>query len=504
MADALGSTRAFGAVPGPSGSNEPVGSTRAFGAVAETPGAAANVGSTRAFGAVPGGAEPVGSTKAFGAVPDPLAFPAGSSSGGSPGAPANRAAPRSFEDISPSGESLDLPWSAGSSPDSGSRPKLVPDGHGDLPWATSAPTASVSLPDEEAPFARTEPSKPAASQPGDSLLGDGLDRPSSTRRPSGTLPPELLGAARSEPAVIEHGAGQPSALTRVLIVLAVISGIVLAGYLAYPAFRDRNSAMPADAVSKKEAAVAGLRKDDAVSRQQSIAALEALSATHPKYAEVQAELAVALTLQLGDLYAESDRLRLRLEQIKRQYNTVTNNKETPDWPNRASALRADQRAVESELQPLQTGINESLKPLEALMERVRAAPEVEPAASVAARLKAQALFAATTGAPNALALAERLRQTELTPSWSVVARAEYALRTGSPSSTLEAVGKELEALHAQDPHFRRVSVLSARVALRQGDTAAARRILDEVVALNAGHELARRLLAQLPADDATP
>ncbi|WP_147452636.1 hypothetical protein [Corallococcus praedator] len=370
-----------------------------------------------------------------------------------------------------------------------------------MPWATSAPTSSLPLPDDAAPFARTVPSRPAVSS--ESLLGGGLERPLAERKPSGTLPPELLGASKSEPAMIEYGPGQGSSstLTRALLVLAVLAGIGLAGYLAYPAFRDRNTAMPAAAVEEKDRAVALLRRDDAASREQAIQSLQSLATTHPKYAEVQAELAVALTLQLADLNADFDRLRLQSEQLQKQLDAVNARRTPADWENRANALRAQMQALAREQEPLREAIDARRSKLDAQMGSVRAAPEVEPAATVAARLKAQALYAAVTSAPDALALAQRLRQAELSAAWSLLAHAEYALSSGSPSVTLQSVSKELETLRSQDRTLMRAYVLGARLALRQGDVATARTLLDETVALNGRHELAQRMLQQLPAPD---
>ncbi|WP_233609979.1 tetratricopeptide repeat protein [Corallococcus sp. AB049A] len=503
-------TRAFGAVsasssgsfriaePGASARGpvaEGGGATRAFGAVPDPGAADVGNGSTRAFGAVPGPSGPSGteagvSTRAFGAVSDAAAAPS------EPSAPS-----RSFENISPSGDPADPPWSAAS----GSRARLVPEGHGGSPWATSSPTSTVSLPDDDAPFARTEPSKSAVPDPNASLLGGGLDRPIPPRRPSGDLPPELLGASsRPAPMVIEDGARRASTLSRVLLVLAVLAGIVLAGYLAYPAFRDRNSAMPVEAVSKKEAAVRSLRLDDAASREQAIQSLKALATAHPKYAEVQAELAVAHALQLSDLHAEFDRLRIQADALKRQADDVTTAKASPQWMGEARALRLEMSALEREMQPLRTDIAARRKEFDALVETLRAAPDVEPAATVASRLKAQALHASVTGASNALALAERLRQVEPTPAWSVLARAEYALSSGSPAATLKAVSEELGALRSQDRLLLRAYVLGARLAIRQGDPDTARTLLDEVVALNPKHDLAKRMLAQTPAAEDLP
>nr|WP_277991383.1 tetratricopeptide repeat protein [Corallococcus macrosporus] len=150
------------------------------------------------------------------------------------------------------------------------------------------------------------------------------------------------------------------------------------------------------------------------------------------------------------------------------------------------------------MNPLRTDIAERRKVLNALVENLRVAPDVEPAATVAARLKAQALYASVTGASSALGLAERLRQAELTPSWSVVARAEFALSSGSPDTTLRAVSEELATLRSQDRTFLRPYFLGARLALRQNDPDAARNLLNELLALNPKHELAKRMLAQLP------
>ncbi|WP_235685509.1 MULTISPECIES: hypothetical protein [Corallococcus] len=461
------------------------------GSYSAVPAPAESVDSTRAFGAVEGpstgGAAPMASTRAFGAVSGP-AEP-----------PASRAAPRSFENISPAGDPQDPPWSGAAS----QRSKLAPEGHHDAPWAMSGPTVSVSLPDD-APFARAEPLKSSATSSGDSLLGGGLDRALPPRNSPREPPPELLGAARSEPALIEYSSGSSPLLPRVLLVLAVLAGIALAGYLAYPAFRDRNAAMPAEAVEQKDRAVVLLRRDDPSSREQAIQTLQTLVTAHPKYAEVQAELAVALTLQLGDQYAEFDQLRIRLEKLKRELDAVTASKTPVDWVNRANALRDDVRVVERDMQPLRDDIVTRRKELDTLMESVRAAPEVEPAATVAARLKAHALFAAVTGAPNALALAERLRQTELAPAWSVLARAEFALSSGSPAATLKAVSEELDALRSQDRTLMRTYVLGARLALRQGDADTARKLLDETLAFNGKHELARRMLAEVPASESEP
>ncbi|RKH37331.1 hypothetical protein D7V93_42165 [Corallococcus llansteffanensis] len=324
--------------------------------------------------------------------------------------------------------------------------------------------------------------------------------------PAGGLPPELLGASRPEPVVTEYGPGEssPSTVSRLLLVLAVLAGLGLAGYLAYPAFRDRNTAMPAEAVAQKDQAVAMLRRDDSASREQAIQTLQSLSAAHPKYAEAQAELAVALTLQLGDLLAEFTRLRSQSDQLQRQVDQLTTARRPSDWKDRADVGRELMRDIKREQQPMRVAIEALRKRLDALMLAVRAAPEVEPAATVAARLKAQALFASVIGNAEALALAERLRQVESAAAWSRLAHAEFALSSGSPAATLQTVSQELEALRSEDPALMRAYVLGARLALRQNDPATARTLLDELLALNNKHEFAKRMLAQLPTAEPSP
>jgi uncharacterized protein HemY len=78
-----------------------------------------------------------------------------------------------------------------------------------------------------------------------------------------------------------------------------------------------------------------------------------------------------------------------------------------------------------------------------------------------------------------------------------VARAEYVLSSGSPPESVAQSVSELEALRQADGTLLRPYVLAARLALRQKDPAAARSLLDDVLALNKNHELARKLLEQV-------
>ena len=121
-----------------------------------------------------------------------------------------------------------------------------------------------------------------------------------------------------------------------------------------------------------------------------------------------------------------------------------------------------------------------------------------------ARVKAQAVHAGVQGNPQAIALAERLRQVESPPHWSTLTRVEYGLNAPSPLSALPELAQALEQVREQDKTFLRAYVLGARLALRLKNPATARSLLDTVVALNPNHELARKLQSQAAASAPTP
>ncbi|MBJ6762850.1 zinc-ribbon domain-containing protein [Myxococcaceae bacterium JPH2] len=355
-----------------------------------------------------------------------------------------------------------------------------------LPYEPPSPVGSDTL----RPFAPL----PAVESPSSSGARSGV-----SRRGSVDLPPELLAAVRVDSVDTSRGSGSRLSWERLLWGLAVVAGLGLSTFLAYPAWRDRNADMPVEAVKEKDRTVALLRRDDAASREQAIQGLRALTTSTPRYAEAQAELAVALALRLDDSKAEAERLRWRAELIARRIAELERTRAVVDWQARVNALTEERTALGRDAETLRVSIVERTQELEALMQSVRAAPEVEPASAVAARVKAQAVHAAVTGAGQALGLSERLRQVESAPSWSVLVRAEYGLNGGSPPESLAVTVAELQALRERDPTLMRAYVLGARLAMKLRDDAAAKALLDEVLALNNKHELARRLL-----DDVTP
>ncbi|MCY1023839.1 hypothetical protein [Pyxidicoccus sp. MSG2] len=496
-------TQPFGAVPAQGGSS-PGNTTQTFGAVPAR--ASTSQGHTQAFGAVPapvgservtgqgpvsppesgipprsssgifparGSHTPMGSTQAFGAVP---AIPPDEARG--------PVTTQAFGAVSPE------PPRQGSTINRTNLFGAVASAPGEdtgiqLPPEPPAPVGSETL----LPFGPTSQG-PAAVEP---VSGTG----STARRAQVELPPELLAATRApSSARTPFDAGSASSgRERLWIGLAVAVGLVLTAVLAYPAWRDRNTDMPAAAVEDKDRATALLRRDDSASREQAIQRLRTLNAAHPKYIEAQAELAVAQSLRLSDLQAEAERLQQRSARLRRAKEATGN----------GVGVDKEMAEIAAALAPLRSDADTLRKELYAQLSALAMGPEVEPAPALVARLKARAIHAGVTVAPEALALAERLRNVEgSSKTWSTLARAEYALSSGSPPDSLVEVAKELETLRQEDRTLLRAYVLGARLALRLNEQAAARSLLDDVLALNPNHQLASRLLEQLDAGAEKP
>ncbi|WP_246357864.1 tetratricopeptide repeat protein [Pyxidicoccus fallax] len=447
-------TQPFGAVPA-QGSTAAGNTTRTFGAV-PAQGTAPSSNGTQTFGAIPAAdaPAPIGKTHTFGAVPaEPQQGPVGQGAGtdrttvfGAVGAPSDQGSGIQLppESPSPMGSETQLPFGSN-----------VQGGAGSLPISGSHP-----------------------------------------RRPPMELPPELL-AGRDSSGDVRFDSGKPGR-ERLFILLAVVAGLVLTSVLAYPAWRDRNADVPVAAVEDLERAAVLLRRDDPASREQAIQRLRALSAAHPRYVEAQAELVVALSMRLSDVMADAERLRTRTDLLNRVRADAAGMRDIAGRNLRAAAANKELADIANEMEPIREESNKLRGELDAQLATLAKAPEVEPAPALVARVKARALHAGVTVAPDALMLAERLRSVEgASKLWSTLARAEYALSSGSPPDSLAEVARELEALRKADSTLLRAYVLGARVALRLDDPATARSLLDDTLALNRHHQLASKLLSQL-------
>jgi hypothetical protein len=472
-------TQVFGAASVPQPPPSPA-TTQVFGAAA----VAAKVPSpatTQVFGAasVPPAQTTTATTQTFGAAEVQAARRA-----------AEGAAPVPAPDSAPA------PWLA----EPGPAPSPARSATSERP-SSVAPAPSIELPEEpEALSGGALPPFP----PEPAVARSGAFAASQRSAPI-ELPPELLAPSRAEspkPAAQETSGG--GGWERVLIVLGAVLAVGLTAWLSYPVWRNQGSEIPAEVLTAKEQAVSLLRRDDAAAREQAIALLRSLVQKHPKFTEAQAELVVALSLQLDDVKAELELINLERKRLDEEIAALTLAKSTADWEGRISERERAQRALDAQKRPLNTAVEELTQQLQAPLAFIRAAPETEPAADVVARYKAQAVYEGVQGDPQAIVLATKLDGVESPRVWSAITRVEYGLNAPSPVNALPALADELTQVRQQDKTFFRAYVLGARLALRLSEPDAARALLDTVVALNPNHALARKLQQRAAAASATP
>lgn len=342
--------------------------------------------------------------------------------------------------------------------------------------AASARAPTISLPPESDPVGAARPQRPAH------------------RGAPAELPPELLGGrGSSRPG--DARAEAPPRKDGLLFVFAILGVLALTATLAYPAWRKGAGELPAEALSLREEATALLRRDDATSREQAIARLRPLVAAHPTHTEARADLALALALELDDLLLDIQRLQVAEERLQRQIREGSYSK-AADWGIRVNAMNSEINSLQREREPLTQRIQSLLNETEELQRALHVVPKEEAASATLARVRAQAVHAGVRATGEGITLAERLRGLEGAPqTWAVVALAEYALNANSPPATLTEVSAALAAVREKDRTFLRAYVLGARAALKQGDPVTAKALLDEAMALNPNHALARKLHA---------
>lgn len=543
-------TQAFGAVPPVAPVVPPVGRTQTYGAV---PGQQhGSPGSARQGSVAPGNA-----TQTFGAyappqagafmTPDPgsVSTPppvspshvggarvASQGSASTDGVPVGFSAPPASDSVAPLGRSQtfsavqpsasEAPVGSkrvfGSVPPIPAPASLSGDGATDAPFSgvratspfglspLSGADSGIQLPPESDPTATPGAGAGGLSSLDDSSASDlGPVAGAASRRAPLELPPDLIASTRLSmdgARTFENGSSQR---IRPRVVLAILVGLIVVASLGYVALKNRGVEIPANVVDSTDRASVLLRRDDATSRKQAIERLRSIAIENPGYVDVQSELAVALTLNLSDVQADAERLRLRGDAIARGLEAAAKMRVLADQVARRTSLQQEQEATARDMASLRVTTATLRKELDVQLAQLNKAPESEPPSAAAARLKARALHASVLAAPDSLALAERLRNVESAPyPWSTLARAEYALVAGSPPESLQAVAKDLEALRQADSTLLRAYLLGARVALKLKDTAAARSLLDDAVALNPNHQAAARLIAQIDADAASP
>lgn len=312
------------------------------------------------------------------------------------------------------------------------------------------------------------------------------------------LPPEeLLGATQPsaprpprKPTTQEEPSHWPmigAALAGVAVVLLVLWGLVIR-----PALTKDVNALSPEALALFEEATGLIRKDDISSREEALTRLRKLSELYPDNVQIQAEMAVAVALNLDDVRVMADGLRETLKVLERDSNVLREAQSPADWQSRVNAMQEEMNTVRSDLQPLEAQIATQGDQVIIMLRRLEQARPEEPPADAQARLRGRALLSAVAGSADAIAMAERLQKEEQR-AWGSVVLAEYALSASASSISLEEAAASLERVRELDKALLRPYVLGARVALRRKDPAAAQRLLDNAVALNPRHMLARRL-----------
>ncbi|MFP2957485.1 hypothetical protein ACLEPN_06550 [Myxococcus sp. 1LA] len=458
--------------------------------------ARAPLGRSQTFSAVqsPAPEAPVGSKRVFGSVPPvspPGDFP-GAAAESSSGAAESASSARTTNPFGLSQLNLGDSSSDAQAPSSGPRTTNT--------FGLSPPSGSdsgIQLPPEtEPPFAG------GLSALDDSGASDrGPAGGSSPLRAPLELPADLISSTRMSAEGTRTFEHDTSSRVRPRVVLAILVGLGLLALLGHLALKNREVKIPSAVVEETDRASVLLRRDDTASRDDAIKQLRDLSTANPRYVEAHAELAVALTLNLSDAQAEAERLRLQGDAIARGLEAASQIRVRADQDARRTALQQEQQAVARDTVSVRATTESLRKELDAHLTQLSKAPESESTSAAAARVKARALHASVLAAPDALALAERLRKAETAPhAWSTLARAEYVLSAGSPPDSLTAVASDLEGLRKADSTLLRAYLLGARVALRLKDTATARSLLDDALALNPNHQAAKRLIAQIDAD----
>jgi hypothetical protein len=323
------------------------------------------------------------------------------------------------------------------------------------------------------------------------------DTPNSARLELPPETPELIPEPRTE----ESGAGIDDAallraqMQRRVRIAALVVGALLLMVIGGIAGRwiMRKNVVSADAIARLESARLLMRRDDAASRDRAISELNALINVYPDWVPAQADLVVALALQLDDARIQVRRLTEESDELSRRINRYNQEKVPSDWQNRVTVMQARMNEIASVVNPLneKSGVIDTQ-----LNDRFYALQSVQPNGIEDQRVlvRAQAVHSGVKGSDTAIALAERYKNLGGADGWAAVALAELALNARVSPEAMVTAHAEMDELAAKDSTFLRSYVLSARLSLAQKHHESAVAGLEAVLALNPAHEVARQLL----------
>lgn len=346
-----------------------------------------------------------------------------------------------------------------------------------------AEAASASAPISLPPEILLEALSPSPEQP---------QRPE-PRPPPLELPPELLASASPRPRGAPVGVSRRKE-NKGLYIIGILGVLILLAALAYPVWSQRVEELPAEVLAARDEVAVLLRRDDAASREQAISRLRVVLSNHPNLVEAQADLALALGLALDDLQVEIERLKATEARLEHEAREVGASKARADWAIHVNAMNDEIAALRNERESLAQRLQGLLSETAALQRALQTAPSEEPRSTALARVRAQAVLAGVRGESHVRELTELLRAMDgASTHWATVARAEYVLNAELSPSALGEVAVSLESVREQERTFLRAYLLGARAAMRLGDEATARRLLDEALTLNPNHTLAEHL-----------
>src|SRR6185295_13920958 len=323
------------------------------------------------------------------------------------------------------------------------------------------------------------------------------DTPNSARLELPPETPELIPEPRTE----ESGAGVDEVallkaqMQRRWKVAAIAVGALLLVVVGGIAGRwiMRKNVVSADAIARLESARLLLRRDDGASRDRAISELSALINVYPDWVPAQADLVVALSLQLDDARIQVRRLTQESDELIRRINQLNDDKTPSDWQNRVTAMQARLNEIAGMVSPLneKSGLIDTQ-----LNDRFQSLQGAQPNGIEDQRVlvRAQAVYSGVKGSDTAIALAERYRNMGGTDGWAAVALAELALNARVSPDAMVSAHAEMDELAVKDSTFLRSYVLSARLSLAQKHSESAVAGLEAVLALNPAHEVARQLL----------
>jgi hypothetical protein len=249
-------------------------------------------------------------------------------------------------------------------------------------------------------------------------------------------------------------------------------------------------------ISEEQAALRQDRLDDAASRDEVTARLDALAARAPRFLAPRADRALLLALRLDDLRAPLGVIAAETAALDAQIADLTRRKSPSDWSVRVNALEARKSALGQE----GARIAEDAKVRQAALDRALAAlprPTGEATLDNLAVVRARGVAAGVAGTGAALELADRYASLAGPGGWASLILAEYALNAHAPPQTVNQVRLELHSLKEKDSSYLRPYVLLARLELAEQHPQEATAELEMVVALNPAHALAHRLLDAL-------